>query len=193
MRTFNTTASSSLVVSNVFKVTYLIKASWEDEAGIWTAFPCRCSCLEGNNSHIDQVRKLSIPKRIYPIQWFMHTRRASWTGSPNLSKDSRGMEKRVNDWRQMSILRRRPGHAFERPDSVIKTRTAYLQGVCGETKPSGQRNQRDSDLDLSCSFCSKIITTLRNMTRHYSIIESVFKYCYRWPGIYFTQGHLHTW
>ena len=135
MKPFAKTALSSRVVSNVVKVTLTPLMMIR----LWYIGPFHFSILFCEIIIIGtSTRCVSYPCQSTYTQHrdgSMQTRRASCTGSPNLSKDARGMAKRGKDWRKISIVRRRPGHPFLWP------RTAYLH-----MKPSvSKKNERDRD------------------------------------------------
>ena len=140
MKTFTKTAPPSRGVSNVVKptsLTHLVKIRLLYR-GSFPFSALSCNIMIGTSTRCANYPR----QRTYNhhSSGSMQTRRASWTGSPNLSKDARGMEKLGRDWRKISIGRRRPWHDFWDPTFLIKTRTAYLQGRC-----QCQRNQMDSD------------------------------------------------
>ena len=140
MKTFTKTAPSSRGVSNVVKLTsltHLVKIR------LWYRGPFPFSALFCNIMIGTSTRCANYPHQStynHHSSGSMQTRRASWTGSPNLSKDAWGTEKLGRDWRKISDGRRRPWYDFGDPTFLIKTRTAYLQGRC-----QWQRNRRDSD------------------------------------------------
>ena len=108
MKPFTKTALSSRVVSNVVKVTLTPLMMIR----LWYIGPFHFSILFCEIIIIGtSTRCASYPCQSTYTQHrdgSMQTRRASWTGSPNLSKDARGMAKRGKDWRNISIVRRRP-------------------------------------------------------------------------------------
>ena len=100
------------------------------------------------------------------------THRASWTGTSNVGKDAQGMGKRGKDWKR-SIVRRPPGHAFLWPDPSYKDPDCLsARSLWGYKTVSDKETKGIATPDLSGTLfiCSMIISTLRDMTRHYDMI-----------------------